>query len=102
MVPIKLSEPLKHYSADDLRTGLRLVVSNSQPVQASGKSSTSSAIRSKPLLDSHPDGERTQALTQLVGVYLAKGIAPDEVAQIASDWNLCNDPPIPAQVMRLM
>lgn len=100
MVPIKLSEPLKHYSADDLRTGLRLVVSNSQPVQASGKSSTSSAIRSKPLLDSHPDGERTQALTQLVGVYLAKGIAPDEVAQIASDWNLRQNPPLDPEKVR--
>lgn len=100
MLGMKLSDPMKPYSANALRTGLRLVVSNSLPAGSSGKSPAVAAIRSKPLLGSFPDGERTRALTQVVGRCLALGFDPDEVAQIASDWNLRQGPPLDPEKVR--
>ena len=94
MLPIKLSDPMQPYSATALRTGLRLVVSNSQGTQGSGKPLGGPPTGSKALLGSFPDGERTQALTQIVGRYLAMGLDVAEVIQIASDWNARQTPPL--------
>lgn len=100
MLPIKLSDPLKPYSATTLRTGLRLVVSNAQPMKGSSKYTAASSGGGKTLLVSFPDGERTQALTQLAGRYLAKGLDPDEVTQIAYDWNARQNPPLDSEKVR--
>lgn len=100
MLPIKLSDPMQPYSAAALRTGLRLVVSNSQGTQGSGNVLVGQPTGSKALLGSFPDGERTQALTQLAGRYLAKGLDPDEVTQICCDWNERQNPPLDSGKVR--
>ncbi|MDE2407496.1 MAG: primase C-terminal domain-containing protein [Xanthomonadaceae bacterium] len=94
MLGIKLSDPMKPYSAADLRTGLRLVVSNSQPTNSSRMQPAASTTASRALLGSFPDGERTHALTQVVGRMLAVGLEPEEVAQLAQDWNARQSPPL--------
>lgn len=101
MLPIKLADPGQRYSATMLKAGLRLVASDATPPShANVHPPRITGADGNALLHSYPDGERTRALTELTGRYLAKGIAPDEVAQIALDWNARQNPPLDADKVR--
>src|SRR3546814_20795224 len=83
MLPIKLADPRQRYSTAALKAGLHLVASNVRPQpHASGHPPRITGAEGNPLLRTYSDGERTRALTELVGRYLATGIAVDEVAQV--------------------
>lgn len=95
MLPIKLADPAQRYSATALKSGLRLVSSNaSTPPRIGGRPIHATGPAGNPLLRTYPDGERTQALTELVGRLLSQGHDAEEVVQIAKDWNMRQNPPL--------
>lgn len=101
MLPIKLTDPGQRYSAAALKVGLRLVASTvPPPSHANIYSSRITGAAGNPLLHSHPDGERTGALTKLVGRLISKGLDIDEVERIALDWNARQNPPLDADKVR--
>jgi hypothetical protein len=102
MLPIKLADPAQRYSAAALKSGLRLVSSNasSTPPRIGGRPTHATGPVGNPLLRTYPDGERTQALTELVGRLLSQGLDADEVAQIAQDWNMRQNPPLDTDKVR--
>lgn len=101
MLPIKLADPGQRYSTAALKAGLCLIASNawSQPHDSVQLHPVTTAA-GNPLLHTYPDGERTHALTRLVGRLFCKGLDVDEVAQIAHDWNVRQNPPLDADKVR--
>jgi len=51
-------------------------------------------------LQGAPSGERNDSLTRLVGRWIAKGLDPDEVLELALAWAAKCDPPLPEREVR--
>lgn len=100
MLPIKFADPSRRYSSGDLKTQLRLVVSNGSPSASHGTPPQLGTHQHEPYLNSYPDGERTTALTKVVGSLLSQGLPVDMVGQMASDWNTRQNPPLDADKVR--
>ena len=84
MLPIKFADPSRRYSSGDLKAQLRLVVTNGGPSASHGTRPPQPAMHEgNPFLNSYPDGERTAALTKVVGDLLSKSHPVDMVHQIA-------------------
>ena len=95
MLPIKLADPAQRYSAAALKYGLRLVSSKaSTPPRIGGRPIHATGPAGNPLLRTYPDGERTSALTKVVGYLLAKDLPVETVRQMALDWNDRQSPPL--------
>ena len=103
MLPIKFADPSRLYSSGDLKTQLRLVVTNGSPSNSHGAHPPQQAVHEgNPFLNSYPDGERTAALTKVVGDLLFKGHPVDMVHQMALDWNARQSPPLDVDKVRHM
>ncbi|MFT4195950.1 AAA family ATPase [Ottowia sp.] len=100
MLPIKFANPSRRYSSSDLKTQLRLVVSNGSPSASHGTPSQLGTHQHNPFLNSYPDGERTAALTKVVGFLLSQGLPVDMVGQMALDWSARQNPPLDADKVR--
>ena len=95
MLPIKFADPSRRYSSGDLKAQLRLVVTNSSPSTSHGTHPPQLAVHAgNPFLNSYPDGERTAALTKVIGYPLSMGLPVDTVRQMALDWNDRQNPPL--------
>ena len=101
MLPIKFADPSRLYSSGDLKTQLRLVVTNGSPSNSHGAHPPQQAVHEgNPFLNSYPDGERTAALTKVIGYLLSKEHPVDTVRQMALDWNNRQIPPLDADKVR--
>lgn len=101
MLPIKFADPSRRYSSGDLKAQLRLVVTNGGPSASHGTRPPQLAVHEdNPFLNSYPDGERTAALTKVVGDLLSKSHPVDMVHQIALDWNARQSPPLDVDKVR--
>lgn len=95
MLPIKFADPSRRYSSGDLKTQLRLVVTNGGPSNNHSARPPQQAVHeSNAFLNSYPDGERTTALTKVVGYLLSKELPVETVRQMALDWNDRQSPPL--------
>ena len=95
MLPIKFADPSRLYSSGDLKAQLRLVVTNGSPSNSHGAHPPQQAVHEgNPFLNSYPDGERTSALTKVVGYLLSKDLPVETVRQMALDWNDRQSPPL--------
>ena len=75
MLPIKFADPSRLYSSGDLKTQLRLVVTNGGPSASHGTRPPQLAVHEdNPFLNSYPDGERTAALTKVVEICFQRAI----------------------------
>ena len=101
MLPIKFADPSRRYASGDLKAQLRLVVTNGSPSVSHGSHPPQLAVHGgNPFLNSYPDGERTSALTKVVGYLLSKGDPVDMVRQMALDWNARQNPPLDVDKVR--
>ena len=101
MLPIKFADPSRRYSSGDLKAQLRLVVTNGGRSASHGTRPPQPAMHEgNPFLNSYPDGERTAALTKVIGYLLSKEHPVDTVRQMALDWNNRQIPPLDADKVR--
>lgn len=101
MLPIKFADPSCRYASGDLKAQLRLVVTNGSPSPSHGARPQQLAVyEGNPFLNSYPDGERTAALTTVVGSLLSTDLPVDMVRQMALDWNERQSPPLDVDKVR--